>query len=113
MCAFSYLKLYSVVWILLIGFREILVTVVRLVALQRGRVLEAESWGKIKTTSQMISLLVSFLYLFSRDHWSSLSFWPQAATDLLKTGNSVFLVIAAFLTLFSGAAFFMSLSKNR
>jgi CDP-diacylglycerol--glycerol-3-phosphate 3-phosphatidyltransferase len=113
MGAFSFLKLYSCVWVLLIGFREVLVTVVRLVALRKGKVLEAESWGKIKTFSQMISLLVSYLYLFSRDHWSSLSFWPPFLTDLLRAGNISLLVIAVFLTLWSGGAFFVSLAKNR
>ena len=42
MLAFSACKLYSILWLLPILIREVVVTVVRLIALTRGRVIPAE-----------------------------------------------------------------------
>jgi len=108
MSVFSYLNLYSFIWVLLIGLREIIVTVVRLVCLKRGLVIAAEKMGKLKTIFQMISLGVSAIYLISRDN---LTDWPRV-TQGLQFGNYLFLFIAVFLTLLSGASFFKNLKKS-
>jgi len=113
MSAFSFLGLYSVIWVLLISLREILVTVIRLVALRTGRVLSAESMGKAKTVSQIVSLGVSYLYLFCRDHLSTVSFWPSWLTDVFGIGNYLFLLIAFILTYWSGWGFFRNLIRTK
>ncbi len=111
MSAFSFLDLYSVIWVLLISLREILVTAIRLVALRAGRVFSAESLGKAKTASQVVSLGVSYLYLFCRDHLSTIYFWPPWLTDVFAVGNYLFLLIAFILTYWSGWSFFRSLAR--
>jgi len=113
MSAFSFLGLYSVIWVVLIALREIVVTVIRLIALKTGRVLAAETLGKAKTISQMVSLGVSYLYLFCRDHLSRIGSWPHTVTDIFWFGNYAFLIIAFILTFWSGWSFFISLSRNK
>lgn len=51
-------------WIAIITlFRDLIVTGIRLIALESsGKVIAANFWGKIKTVSQIISLVVCFVY---------------------------------------------------
>lgn len=109
MGVYSYLKVYSIIWVLLVAFREILVTVVRIHLLKKGQVIAAESLGKLKTIMQSVSLLVSCFYLFARDHLVSMNSGVKILKELLFAGNYLFLWIAVFLTLLSGITFFLNL----
>jgi CDP-diacylglycerol--glycerol-3-phosphate 3-phosphatidyltransferase len=113
MSVFSFLKLYSIVWVILIALREISVTAVRFYYLKTGKVIAAETMGKAKAVSQNVSLLISYFYLFTRDHFSHWSHWPSAVTEALHFMNHFFLLIALILTLVSGFTFFVQLQKNR
>lgn len=51
-------------WVLLIVlFREFLVSGLRLVAVGEGKVIAASMWGKAKTVSQMIAIIASFMLI--------------------------------------------------
>ena len=51
-------------WVLIIVlFREFAVSGVRLVAAGTGEVIAASIWGKLKTVSQMVAVIVAFLLL--------------------------------------------------
>lgn len=101
LAVFSSLKLYPS-WILLPVFmREIWITAVRLKALRENMVLAAEMAGKIKANSQFASLLVSYVYLLTLEHFPQ-SFFLEPLAYL----NLAFLFAAVFLTVYSGWLFF-------
>ncbi len=112
MLTYSHLGLYSIIWVIIIAVREILLTVIRLVCLRKGVVLAAESLGKIKTTSQMVSLAVSFAYLLTRDNFATWTNWPTGITEIFLIAQYVFLMIAVLLTILSGVSFLRNLKNN-
>jgi CDP-diacylglycerol--glycerol-3-phosphate 3-phosphatidyltransferase len=78
-------------WVVIIIIaREFLVTSLRLVASGKGEVIAASFWGKVKTNSQMISVIAVFL--------CAIFGWPMAI-------GSALLWVAAALTLISGAQY--------
>jgi len=77
--------------LVLMAVREFGITWMRLVAARKGLVLAAEKTGKIKTATQMTSLLVLF----------AAPALPQFHTPLLYAGWILFYV-AAYLTIKSG-----------
>lgn len=66
--------------------REVLVTLLRIAAAQRGIVLAAGLWGKVKTVTQIFAILGLILDL---------------------PGTKIFLATALFFTLFSGMDYFI------
>ena len=55
------LDLASTVCVLLIMIREFAITSIRLLAVEQGRVIAANSWGKLKTVSQMAAIIAILL----------------------------------------------------
>ncbi|HJG86772.1 CDP-diacylglycerol--glycerol-3-phosphate 3-phosphatidyltransferase [Pseudoflavonifractor capillosus] len=79
-------------WALLIVIaREFAVTALRLIAVERGRVIAAAWSGKIKTASTMVGICVMFLF-------------PHPVVD------TVVMAVIVLTTLYSGAEYFI---KNR
>lgn len=69
----SDIKLFSVVFVIIVVIREISISAIRLVALEQGIVVSASNLGKYKTATQMISIILflsnvhminSFFYYF-------------------------------------------------
>jgi len=112
MGAYSYLGLYSWIWVALIGFREVLVTAVRLVLLRTDRVIAAEKLGKWKTGIQFTSMIVTALYLMGRDYLPDSWKGTELTVSILKGGNYFFLLTAVALTIISGVSFFKGLTKS-
>lgn len=61
--AFSGMGVFSSVWTILILLRELLVTGLRLSAASKGNVVAANYWGKIKTASQCLAVIATYLCL--------------------------------------------------
>ncbi len=58
--------LASVVAVIVVVLREFMVSGIRLAAVDKGRVVAANNWGKVKTASQMISItLILFLQILA------------------------------------------------
>jgi len=112
MGAYSYLGLYSWIWVALIGFREVLVTAVRLVLLRTDRVIAAEKLGKWKTGIQFTSMIVTALYLMGRDYLPESWKGTDLTVSILNGGNYFFLITAVVLTIISGVSFFKGLTKS-
>ncbi len=95
-------------WIVaLIVGREILVTSLRVVAMQEGMIVEASRMAKYKTTFQIVAvvgLLIHYEYRFSV---GSLQF----VVDFHQIGI-ILLYIALFITLWTGAVYFHTFSKK-
>ncbi len=89
-------------WIpVIIITREFAVSGYRLIAVQEnGNVIAANKWGKIKTVSQMIAIILSFLDTnpFGTIFTQALSGW-QFIINLLVT---VFMIVCVIATIFSG-----------
>ena len=78
-------------WVLIIVlFREFAVSGVRLVAAGTGKVIAASIWGKLKTVSQMVAVIVAFLLLI----------FPIGRADFVII--NVFVWISTVLTIVSG-----------
>ena len=61
LACFIQLGLTGAVVLIITAFREFVVTSIRLIAAENGKVVAANFWGKIKTVSQMIAALVIML----------------------------------------------------
>lgn len=96
------------VLVFIILARELLVTSVRLIAVEQGRVIAADWWGKVKTVVQIVWIL---MVLFTYWLWSNvmLLFEPVVENSAPPSGVLGLLVLCdvlqiavVILTLFSG-----------
>lgn len=95
------------VWIVVLMLaREFMVTSIRLVAADRGRVIAANIWGKAKTVSQIIAILAVLLmqYLLELGGMGLLSLPAESGLIMGMVGD-VLLAIAAFFTVLSGLVY--------
>jgi CDP-diacylglycerol--glycerol-3-phosphate 3-phosphatidyltransferase len=92
--------------------REFMVTGLRQIAADQGRVLQADRWGKNKTVAQMVTAIATLLALCIRDTMRWLDMW-EAHTFLRKEMEwwmdwTIFVLIAivVFFTIASGWRYF-------
>ncbi len=95
---------------LVIVSRDFLVTGLRLVARERGVVLQAEQFGKHKTASQMIAIILILTGLAARSEWRSFGFDPTRFDVVFSTAVFWLVLVTVVLTVWSGWNFFW---KNR
>ena len=93
------LDLASAVCVILIMLREFAVTSVRLLAVEQGRVIAANNWGKAKTVSQMIAIIAILFFQYLG------GFLPQLLPGFTLTGQ-VLIWIATLLAVLSGIIYF-------
>lgn len=99
---FVEMGLVCAVPVVLVIFREFMVTFLRLISVERGKVISANYYGKIKTVSQMISV---FLIMFSqglKELFIRYNFEGYSYVDLSVKISSIVFWVSAILTLFSG-----------
>lgn len=90
-------------WVLIIILaREFAVTSMRMVAAGRGNVIAANMWGKVKTVSQMFSIIAIFVM-----QWIAQLTASEALGSVFFVIGSVLLWICAGLTLISGAVYML------
>lgn len=77
--------------------RELTVSILRAIAAADGKVIAASGGGKIKTISQMLAVIILLL-------------GANLSNNLLLQVGTIFMLIATFFTLYSGADY---LYKNR
>ncbi|MBP3322969.1 MAG: CDP-diacylglycerol--glycerol-3-phosphate 3-phosphatidyltransferase [Clostridia bacterium] len=91
-------------FLILITFREFAVTSIRLVAAGgKGKVIAANIWGKAKTVSQIVAIIIIILSAYIKE-LSAMGLFPVEGvlgTALYATEIAV-MVICTALTLFSG-----------
>lgn len=96
----------GITWItFIVLIREFLITSLRLVSAGKGNVIAANIWGKLKTVSQMVAIIVAIggrylLTFFENSNTNAL----VSTVDLVTT---VLLWISAVLTIISGAIYVM------
>lgn len=90
--------------------REVTVTGLRLFALGKGKVIEAEEAGKHKTVSQMIAIFMILIFLMFKEAGRSLSFWNYDTECWVRGLILIVMYVTVVLTLTSGTSFFL---RNR
>lgn len=89
-------------WVVsIILFREFLVTSVRMVAAEKGIVIPANIWGKIKTVTQMVSISGIFCGCAAFEF----TFIPTVVGNVLMTISMFVLYVAVIATILSGAVY--------
>ena len=97
--------------VVLIIFRETAVTGLRLRALTKGKVLQAEGGGKQKTAWQLLAIVIILLFLIFREGGAAkFGFWNHSVEVLYKNAIFVIMLIVVIITLVSGIAYF---KKNK
>ena len=105
LATFAYLELFGFEWVVIILVREVAVTIARFIKLRNGKVLPAESAGKIKVTFQIASIYAALIFLMLFD--SKLFFEPEPY--FLFVFQSLYYIgifIAVLMTVISGIIFF-------
>jgi len=108
--AFVELTLIPAWMVLVIVAREGTVTGLRIFALSKGRVIEAEEAGKHKTVSQMIAIFMILIFLMFKEAGRSLYFWNSDTEIWYKNLIYIVMLVTVSFTLTSGISFFM---KNK
>lgn len=107
---FVALDLANVWLVLLIIFREFLVTSVRLVAADSGVVVAANNWGKAKTVSQIVAILAILLFqylleLVSLGILPVFSVFGGSAAQWFALFGNLLLLVATVMAVISGAIY--------
>ena len=112
-CCFTELKIVSSVVPILILFREFAVTSVRLVAVENGKVIAANMWGKAKTVSQMIAIIFVFFsqYFLELIDMGYLNLNYDFIPFTVYLVNNILLWISVVLTVISGIVYIIKHSS--
>ena len=90
--------------------REFMVTSVRLVAADSGKVIAANSWGKFKTISQLVAILVILILQYIQE-LISLGIVPSFSVGAADSGlffaliGHSLILISVFFTVLSGGIY--------
>ena len=109
--AFVEMELVPAWMVMIIIFREFIITGLRLIALQNNRFIEATFAGKHKTVSQVSTIFVILIFLLFREFGYSLEFWTPCFQEGFEMAIFYLMLIAVLLTVISGVSFFMR-NKN-
>ena len=104
------LGLTSAWFVIIIIAREFLVTSIRLLAVESGRVIPANNWGKAKTVSQMVAILavLGMQYVLELNHMHVFAVEdPLVLSTCFWLVGNVLIAIAVVLTLISGVTYLM------
>ena len=93
------LNLISSVPVIIILLREFLVTSMRLVAMSSGKVVAANIWGRTKTVTQLIAIIV---ILVSQCFSTKIANLSYNELNFISSINNFYVWISVFFTVFSG-----------
>jgi len=108
--AFVQLQLVNSLMVMLIIFREILITSLRLFALNKGKILSAAKAGKHKTLSQMLVIFFILSFILFKEVMLAFFTWNPAWEQFFRQGIDIVMWLIVGLTLYSG---FSYLWENR
>ena len=98
-------------WIpIIVLAREFLVSGYRLIAVEKGgEVIAASKWGKLKTVTQMIAIILAFLDLHA--FGACFTGTLQGADFVLNVAVTVMMIIQTIATIFSGIDYMRGIKK--
>lgn len=106
--AFAVMKIIPGWMIIVVIFRELLITGLRLNAVTRGKVLSATMAGKHKTVAQIVAIISILVFLIIRE--SAQEAWTPVKEMWFEKGAFFLMLVAVTLTLISGSSY---LIKNK
>jgi CDP-diacylglycerol--glycerol-3-phosphate 3-phosphatidyltransferase len=90
---------------LIIVSREILITSLRLFALNKGKVLSATKAGKHKTASQMSVIFFILGFVVLKEFILTFSIWNPKWENFFRSSIFIFMLLTVGLTLYSGLSY--------
>lgn len=111
MVVFAFEGIFILWMVVLVALREIVVTGVRLHALISGRVIPAESSGKVKTAFQMAAISLALVYRLGAVYSPTQEVIKNHQILLAVVMNGV-MIATVLLTLWSGGIFLKNLVKK-
>lgn len=103
--AFVQMQLIQAWMFMIIVSREILITSLRLFALNKGKVLSAARAGKHKTVSQMAVIFSILGFIVLKEVMLSYFTWNPDWERIFRQGIYVLMLVTVGLTLYSGLAY--------
>jgi len=103
--AFLQLQLIEAWMFVIIVSREILITSLRLFALNKGKVLSAARAGKHKTVSQMLVIFYILGFIVVKESVMTFSSWNPVWEEFFRNSINVMMLITVGLTLYSGLSY--------
>lgn len=103
--AFVQMQLIDAWMFVIIVSREILITSLRLFALNKGKILSAAKAGKHKTVSQMAVILAILGFIVLKESIITFSTWNPIWERIFRQAIFVFMLITVALTLYSGLSY--------
>ncbi len=103
--AFVQMQLIEAWMFVIIIFREILITSLRLFALNKGKVLSAGRIGKHKTLSQMAVIFSILSFIVLKGIMLRYFTWNPAWENFFRQGVYVLMLITVGLTIYSGFSY--------
>jgi CDP-diacylglycerol--glycerol-3-phosphate 3-phosphatidyltransferase len=103
--SFVEMHLISAWMVVIIIIRELLITGLRILAITRGKVLEAGISGKHKTVSQMLTIFFILIVLVVREIGIQQDFWTTRVENAVNLGIILLMLITVALTVSSGFSY--------
>lgn len=95
--------------ILIVLFREFVVTSIRLSAASSGTVVAANMWGKVKTVTQMIAIIAVFVFQVALEVYAVFPYAPQLAIQMMENifyvVGEIMMWISVVFTVISGVKY--------
>lgn len=109
--AFVEMELIPAWMVVIIIFRDVAVTGLRMSALTKGRVISADEGGKHKMVSQVFAILAILFFLIFREAGMEVfHFWNASTERVYKDAIFILMSVTTLLTLISGVSY---LIRNR
>src|SRR3989338_3421073 len=103
--AFVQMQLIEAWMFVIIIFREILITSLRLFALNKGKVLSAAKAGKHKTASQMAVIFYILGFIVLKEAILTFSTWNPSWERFFRNSIYTLMLVTVGLTLYSGLSY--------
>lgn len=103
--AFVQMQLIAAWMFVIIISREIIITSLRLFALNKGRVLSATRAGKHKTVSQMVVIFLLLGFILLKEVMLTFFTWNPAWEKFFRQGIYILMLLTVILTLYSGLSY--------
>jgi len=103
--AFVQMQLIEAWMFMIIISREIMITSLRLFALNKGKVLSATKAGKHKTVSQMVVIFFILGFIVCKEVMLTFFTWNPAWEKFFRQGIYILLLLTVGLTLYSGLSY--------
>lgn len=104
--AFVEMELVPAWMVVIIIFREIAITGLRVLALTKNKIIQSDDAGKHKTVSQVFAIFVILLFLIFREAGIKIfKFWDSNTEIIYKEVIFILMFVTVVLTLISGMSY--------